>query len=178
MTAGGFGSPGAASPTGRRHNSHHPRQTTTSSVTTDAPVRLTPVYGSDGIRPWNRTLTIRVSDGALAPGDIVTITLGDTTGGSPGMRAQTFPERRFRFQLQADPFGAGVYEHVTDLGFPITGSPATRLVAVAPSDVVAGEPFRLQVRALDRWGNPDPGYPGAASASMATSRTDYRPPTR
>jgi hypothetical protein len=130
------------------------------SVATDAPIRLTPVYGSDGVRPWNRTLTIRVSDGALAPGDVVTIVLGDTSAGSIGMRAQTFPERRFRFLLQADPFGTGVYEHVTDLGFPIVGGEATWLVAVAPSDVVAGEPFRLQLRALDQWGNPDPGYRG------------------
>ena len=128
------------------------------SVATDAPVQLTPVYGSDGVRPWNRTLTIRVSDGALAPDDVMTIVLGDTRGGSPGMRAQTFPERRFRFQLQADPFGTGVYEQVIDLGFPIAGGNATRLVAVAPSDVVVGEPFRLQVRALDEWGNADPGY--------------------
>ena len=130
------------------------------SVATDALVRLTPVYGSDGVRPWNRTLTIRISDGALAPGDVVTIVLGDTSAGSIGMRAQTFPERQFRFLLQADPFGTGVYEHVTDLGFPIVGGEATWLVAVAPSDVVAGEPFRLQVRALDQWGNPDPGYRG------------------
>jgi len=129
-------------------------------IETDAGVRLTPVYGSDGIRPWNRTLTIRVSDGSLAPGDVVTIVLGDSSAGSPGMRAQTFPERRFRFQLRVDPFGTGVYEHVADLGFQIVGGAASRLVAVAPSDVVVGEPFRLQVRALDQWGNPDPHFHG------------------
>ncbi|HEX5167290.1 MAG TPA: DUF3604 domain-containing protein [Thermomicrobiales bacterium] len=137
-----------------------PEQANYATVSTDAPVTLTPVYGSDGVRPWNRTLTIRVSDGALAAGETVTVVLGDTSGGSPGMRAQTFPERRFRFKLQADPFATGVYEDVTDLGFPIVGGEAVRFEIVVPSDVVAGEPFRLQVRALDRWGNPDPAYRG------------------
>lgn len=135
---------------------------------TDAPVELTPVYGSDGVRPWNRTLTVRVSDGALAPGDVVTIELGDTSDGNPGMRAQTFPERLFRFRLQADPFGTGIYEHVVDLGFPIVGGKAEHLLVVVPSDAVVGEPFRLQVRALDRWGNPDPGYRGTLHFNGST----------
>lgn len=142
-----------------------PEEENYARVETDAPVHLTPVYGSDGIRPWNRTLTIRVSDGALAPGDVVTIVFGDTSAGSPGMRPQTFPERRFRFRLQADPFGSGVYEHVADLGFPIIGGEATQLLAVGPSDAVVGEPFRLQVRSLDRWGNPDPACRGAIQFS-------------
>lgn len=130
------------------------------SVSTSANARLAPRYGGEGVRPWSKTLTIGVGEGALAQGDVVTIVLGDTSGGSPGMCAQTFPERRFRFKLQVDPFGAGIYEHVADLGLTIVGGPATQLVVVAPSDVVAGEPAWLHVRALDRWGNPAPDYCG------------------
>jgi hypothetical protein len=130
------------------------------TIAASAPVRLTPTFGGDGIRPWNRTLTVRVSDGALAPDDVVTLVLGDTSGGGPGMRAQTFPERHFSFRLQADPFGTGLYQDVAFLGFPIVAGPAARLVAVAPSDAIVGEPAWLQVRALDRWGNPDAAYRG------------------
>ena len=64
------------------------------------------------------------------------------------------------FKLQIDPFGTGLYEHVADLGFPIVGGSATQLLLVAPSDVLDGELSWLHVRALDRWGNPDPSYSG------------------
>ena len=129
------------------------------------PVTLTPGWGVHGIRPWTRTLTVEVSGGALAQGDRVVVVLGDTLRGGPGMRAQTYPQRRFAFKLQVDPFGTGLYEMVTELGFPIVGGPATQLVVVAPSDVVAGEPGWLQLRALDPWGNPDPAYRGTVTVS-------------
>jgi hypothetical protein len=133
------------------------------SVRATRPVALSLAFGPDGVRPWSRTLTVRVADGALAPGDRLTITLGDTAGGGPGLRAQTYPERRFRIKLQVDPFGTGLYEEVAELGFPIVGGTATQLVLVVPSDAVAGEASWLLVRALDRWGNPDPGYQGTIS---------------
>lgn len=135
------------------------------TVYTPRPVTLTPTWGVHGVRPWTRTLTVDVSGGALARGDRVEIVLGDTLHGGPGMRAQTYPQRRFSFKLQVDPFGTGLYETVTDLGFPIVGGSATRLVVVGPSDVVAGEPGWLQVRALDSWGNPDPAYRGTVTVS-------------
>jgi hypothetical protein len=62
--------------------------------------------------------------------------------------------------LDVDPFGTALFEPVADLPITITGAAAEWLYVVAPSDVVDGETFRLQVRALDRWGNPDPGYRG------------------
>lgn len=131
------------------------------SVRASRPVKLTPVFErAGGLRPWAKTLTIAVSEGQLAQGDRVAIVLGDRTGGGPGIRAQTYPERRFTFKLQVDPFGTGLYEHVEDLGYPIVGGAATRLVVTVPSDVVAGEPTWLQMRALDRWGNPDQSYVG------------------
>ncbi|MBA3274525.1 MAG: DUF3604 domain-containing protein [Chloroflexia bacterium] len=140
-----------------------PAEPNYASVRATRPVALTPVFGLDGVRPWAKTMTISIADGTLAHGDQVTIVLGDTMFGGPGMRAQTYPERCFRIKLQVDPFGTGLYENVTDLRLSIIGGPATQIVVVAPSDVVADELSWLQVRALDRWGNPDPDYRGMVS---------------
>ncbi len=128
-------------------------------------VTLTPTFGLHGVRPWSRTVTFRVGDGALAAGERIAVTLGDTSGGGPGMRAQTFPETRFRIKVQADPFGTGVFEDVDTLGFPIVGGPAVTLVLTAPSDLVEGETGWLQIRAIDRWGNPDPAFDGSVRLS-------------
>lgn len=135
------------------------------SIHSTRPVSLAPEFGGYGVRPWNRTLTIQVGAGALSQGDRLRIVLGDRAFGSPGMRAQTYPEREFTIKLQADPFGTGLYEPVDDLVLPVIGGKATHLVLVAPSDVTAGEPSWLQVRALDAWGNPDPHYRGAVRFS-------------
>lgn len=133
------------------------------SVRTSGNSTLVPSFGGTGIRPWSRALTIRIVEEALAPGDEVIIVLGDTSGGSPGMRAQTHPESPFRFKLDVDPFGTALFEPVADLPLEIIGDTATRLEVVAPSDAIEGEPFRIQVRALDRWGNPDPYFTGTVS---------------
>lgn len=130
------------------------------SLHTNRAVRLVPVYGPHGVRPWTKTLTIQVEEGPLFQGDTVRIILGDRGFGGPGFRAQTYPEREFHIQLLADPFGTGLYETVDELGFPVIGGPAEQLLVTAPSDVAAGESAWLQVRALDAWGNPDPTYRG------------------
>ena len=48
-------------------------------------------YESRGmIRPWFKCLVVSLADGSLLPGDKIHVTLGDTSGGGPGSRAQTF----------------------------------------------------------------------------------------
>jgi hypothetical protein len=130
------------------------------STRASRPVTLTTTFGRDGIRPWSNSLTVRVSDGALGAGDRVTVVLGDRLYGGPGMRAQTFSEKRFRFRLQADPFGAGIYQHVAWLGLPIVGSDAARLIVTTPSDTCVGEETWLHLRAVDVWGNVAQDYRG------------------
>lgn len=140
-----------------------PGEANYATVRSSAASAITPLVGSEGVRPWSKTLTLRVSEEALAPGDEVVLVLGDTSFGSPGMRAQTHPEQPFRFKVQIDPFGTGVWEHLTDLELQIIGGPAERLYVVVPSDAVLGEPSWIQVRALDAWGNPDPSYRGTVN---------------
>lgn len=106
-----------------------------------------------------KSLRVRVRGRALRPGKTVTVTYGDRSGGGPGSRAQTFLEAKRYFWVAVDAAGDGTF--VTLENSPhlsIVGGEAVRLVAVAPSTVVSGEPFRLLIRAEDKWGNPADAY--------------------
>ena len=113
------------------------------------------------VRPWFKCLVASVADGSLYPGDRIHITLGDTSGGGPGSRAQTFREKGCEWRVFVDPFGTELYE-------PLAGSPLVdvvggglhRLVVVAPTTVRAGEPFDALVKAEDIWGNPCERFDG------------------
>ena len=113
------------------------------------------------IRPWKPALVIDVDDGSLAPGDTVTVILGDTSFGSPGSRAQTFAQERYEFRVLVDPFGTGQAFRVPDPPMlRVIGGPAVQLRVRAPSEVVVNQPFPLTVAAEDRYGNPADGYQG------------------
>ncbi len=107
------------------------------------------------IRPWSRSLYIGVVRNFLAPGDTITIRFGDRRYGSPGIRMQTYCESEFEFRVFADPIAT--YDYVALPESPkvsiVPGAPV-RWCAVLPTLVRAGEPFRLCVKADDKWGNP------------------------
>jgi hypothetical protein len=122
------------------------------------------------VRPWFKTLAAAVADGSLYPGDRIHITVGDTSGGGPGSRAQTFRERGCEWRVFVDPFG-------TELYAPLAGSPALdvvggafhRLVVVAPTSVRSGEPFDALVKAEDVWGNPCERFTGTVRLGVEGS---------
>ena len=105
------------------------------------------------IRPWRRCVTVDVFDGWLRQGDTVTLTLGDTSGGSPGSRAQTFINDTFEFRVAVDWAGAWQYTVVPSPVVQVTGGRPHRVVAVGPSVAAPGSPGWLGVRVEDRWGN-------------------------
>jgi len=107
------------------------------------------------MRPWSRTITIAVERGFLAPGDTITVRVGDTRGGSPGLRMQTYCEDEFRFLVLADVFATCNWALLPDQPtLPVVaGEPATHR-AILPTLRRAGEPFALCLRADDAWGNP------------------------
>jgi hypothetical protein len=107
------------------------------------------------IRPWSRSLYIGVVKDFLAPGDTMTVRFGDRRFGSPGIRLQTYCESEFTFAVFADPIAT--YDYVALPGSPkiaIVPGPGVRWRAVLPTLVRAGEPFRLAIKAEDKWGNP------------------------
>ena len=117
---------------------------------------LTLEYHSQGhARPWFKCLTVGVRGGCLREGDAITITFGDTAGGSPGMKMQTFCESGFEFKVLADVCATGHF-------VPVVASPTIAIVpgdpavwkAVLPTLRRPGETFTLGLKAEDSWGNP------------------------
>ena len=113
------------------------------------------------IRPWLKCFVVSIANGSLYPGDKVHVTLGDTTGGGPGSRAQTFREKGAEFLVLADPFGTEIYTPVAaSPKLNIVGGGLHHLVAIAPTTVRAGQPFEAIVKVEDVWGNPAERFDG------------------
>ncbi len=111
-------------------------------------------------RPWDRTIVVRVVQGFLREGDTITVRFGDRSGGSPGLRMQTFVDPFYEFQVLVDPIATGSFVHlVHQPTCAIVPGPPVRWHAVAPTLRRVGEPFSLSIRADDRWGNPTSAGP-------------------
>jgi len=107
------------------------------------------------IRPWDKTLFIRVVKGFLREGDRIVVRFGDCRQGSPGIRVQTMCEPSFEFRVLADPFATYNYcELPQSPEIAVVAGPPARWKAVLPTLRRVGEPFRLGLKAEDRWGNP------------------------
>ena len=121
------------------------------------------------IRPWDKTLYIKVVRGFLREGDTITVRFGDPRGGSPGMRLQTFCEETFEFRVLVD--AIATYNYVELPAQPeiaIVPGPPTRYKAVLPTAREPGEAFRLCLKGEDRWGNPSDQCDG--TFALAASR--------
>lgn len=134
------------------------------TISTTGQARLEAWYDPKGhLRPWFRTIVIRVYDGSLREGDQVFIRLGDRTGGSRGSRAQSFVERGFEFKVLVESFETGLFVEVPGSAhLDVVGGLPHRLVVIVPSQVEPGEPFWVTVKAEDRWGNLCDRYAGTA----------------
>src|SRR5882757_3201776 len=124
------------------------------------------------IRPWDKTLFIRVVRGFLNEGDTLTVRFGDSRKGSPGMRMQTFVESTFEFRVLADPFATYNYvELPKQPTFPVVAGPAVLWKAVLPTLRQCGESFRLGFKGEDKWGNPSDQIEGtfALRANLAVA---------
>ena len=126
------------------------------TVTTNGQAKLRPYYHTKAHeRPWMKCLVIDVYDGSLAPGDTVTIILGNQSQGSPGIRAQTFQEAAHEFRLLVDPTNASVARRLpTSPLFPVLPDSPTELVCILPTQVEVGQSVEMFVKGQDRWGNP------------------------
>ncbi|MGA2962481.1 MAG: DUF3604 domain-containing protein [Candidatus Korobacteraceae bacterium] len=118
------------------------------------------------VRPWDRTVHIKVVKGCMAEGEIIVIRLGDTRFGSPGMRVQTFADPAYEFRVLADPIACYHFAQVPEQPtIAIIPGARARAHAVLPALWQSGERFRLCVKTEDRWGNPS----GKGEASFAVS---------
>ena len=107
------------------------------------------------IRPWDRTLQIKVVRGFMKEGDTITVRFGVTDHGSPGMRLQTFCESRYEFRVLVDPIATYNFQTLPDQpAISIVPGPPVTWVGVVPSTIVTGAPFTLKIKGEDTWGNP------------------------
>ncbi len=114
-----------------------------------------------GLRPWRKGTVVDVEDDGLRPGEHVFITFGDTSGGSPGSRAQTFCEHTFEWRVLVNPFATGEFISLPDAPeIEIISGPAAKLMVIMPSLAQVGETIEVVVKAEDGWGNPARTYEG------------------
>src|ERR1700722_12892505 len=107
------------------------------------------------IRPWDKTLLVRVTRGFLREGDTITVRFGDRRQGSPGMRVQTFVEPSFEFRVLVDAIATCDYvELPAQPTIAIVAGPPISWKAVLPTLRRSGERFRLGFKGEDKWGNP------------------------
>ena len=107
------------------------------------------------IRPWDKTLYIKVVRGFLREGDRITVRFGDRRHGSPGIRVQTFCESTFEFRVLVDAIATYDYVELPEQPvIAIVPGPPVQYQTVLPSARCLGQPFRLCVKGVDRWGNP------------------------
>ena len=107
------------------------------------------------IRPWDKTLYIKVVRGFLREGDEIIVRFGDRRQGSPGIRLQTFCEETFEFRVLVDAIATYNYVELPQQPtIAIVAGPAAAFKAILPTLRRVGEPFSLRMKGEDRWGNP------------------------
>ena len=115
-----------------------------------------------GFRRATDTLVFRVTSGRLTEGDTVTITYGDTAGGSRGLLMPTFSSDRMPLPLYVDFDGSDLPVSLPIQPIVIVGGDVAGVHGFAPSVVATGEAFTLTVRAEDKFYNratgPIPGW--------------------
>ncbi|MEM8812705.1 MAG: DUF3604 domain-containing protein [Pseudomonadota bacterium] len=117
--------------------------------------RISLICDNGGQRPWNRVLTAQLNGGYLNQGDTITIVLGDTDQGSPGMLMQTFREDGYEFRVMTDVQATGNFLPLQEqFWVPVVAGPSEIWKAVVPTLRRPGEPFSFGLKAEDIWGNP------------------------
>lgn len=133
-----------------------PAYTTVKLKSADPNAKLRPRYDRKGHdRPWMNCIVLDVYDGSLSPGDTVTVTLGDTSAGSPGLRAQSFQETAHEFRVLVDPTNACRPRPIANSPIvPIIAGEPVELICTVPTQAELGQPARIHLKGQDKWGNP------------------------
>ena len=95
------------------------------------------------------TPAYRLIGPALSPGDTITLTYGDRSGGSRGLKVQTFTTDALVFAVYVDLDGKGRFFTPRWPSVPVVGGPVRSVWALAPSVVDRGETFTLGLRSQD-----------------------------
>jgi len=113
------------------------------------------VWKNFAYHPWQHILEITLKKGRLEKGDKITVMLGDKSFGSPGIRAQSFAEPKFKFRVFVDPEARSEFYELEDksLHIPLISAPFSEFEITLPSQPLKGYSGRVNIRALDQYGN-------------------------
>jgi hypothetical protein len=141
---------------------------TTVKTSREGAVVVPEVVGQRGV------LNLTVTGKNLQPGDIVTVTYGDKTGGSQGVKIPGMALRYFfplcKHNDAGDTWGVQAWEKYKDApSIEIFGNKATKFNVVANPLQEVGEKFKLKVMAIDETGNLDVNYRGTVSFQSSDS---------
>lgn len=115
-----------------------------------------------GVRPWYKLLSLKLSE-PLLPDEEIHVLYGSTSDGSPGVRMQTFCEKKFQFKCYADPFGTNSYIEVPcQQTLKVIPELPVSLRVFIPSRLKPQSTFKLKATAVDKWGNPSAVPKGTA----------------
>ena len=106
-----------------------------------------------GFRAPEPALVFRVAGGRIDPGETVTITYGDTSGGGRGLLMTGTSSARMPLPLYVDLDASGEWRPLPILPFVVSGSGVAGVHGFVPSVVEPGEAFELSVRAQDAFFN-------------------------
>ncbi len=113
--------------------------------------------GFRGVQPAH---VFRLEGTDLKPGETITVTFGDTSGGGPGYLMQNFSNDRAAFPLYVDMDGSNRFLTLPIQAIKIVGDQVAGVHGFVPSVVATGEPFTLSVRFEDEFDNlATPPYP-------------------
>ncbi|MBD3648425.1 MAG: DUF3604 domain-containing protein [Pseudomonadales bacterium] len=119
-----------------------------------------PMFGMHGgFRGATQMLAFAVREGTLQEGDKVTITYGDTSGGSRGFQVQSITNDYYQLPVYLSFDGDHDAHYMLDLtAFSVKGKEVKGVKGFAPSVVEPGEPFRIVVRSEDEFRNKATGH--------------------
>ena len=111
---------------------------------------MVPLVGPHGSQRFPKpTPAFLLAGAALQPGDTLTVTYGDRSGGSPGIRVQGFTTDALLFPLYLDLEGKDHWLTPVWPPLQVVGAEVAGVRVLASSVVTAGEPFDLTVRSED-----------------------------
>jgi hypothetical protein len=108
----------------------------------------------NNIRPWGKTLYIKLFKGNLRQGDQLIVTYSNK-------HIQTFVEHRHTMKVFVDAYATYDYAEIRESPWyqVIAGEPET-MHAYVPTIKSPGDKFSLHLRTDDKWGNPTQQSPG------------------
>ncbi len=131
-----------------------------------------PVSGMHGgFRGSADALVFRLASGRLSPGDVVTITYGDTSEGSRGFRMSDVSSDQMPLPIYIDLTGSNQFFSLPIQPIAVAGTLLNNVNVFAPSVVATGEAFDISVRAEDIYYNRATGLMPGWSVNIGDSFT-------